>query len=90
MDGDGSIRKQSSGRWGERVSSSPLTPQQLDDVMCHSVRALHGSYYLELTFTLLYYPPEVSSMKYCCSGVFRKEYFRLVNTYCKQKKITKN
>ena len=25
-----------------------------------------------------YYPPEVSSMKYCCLGVFRKEYFRLL------------
>ena len=24
-----------------------------------------------------YYPPEVSSMNYCCLGVFRKEYFRL-------------
>ena len=29
-------------------------------------------------FRGLYYPPEVSSMKYCCLGVFRKEYFRLV------------
>ena len=27
---------------------------------------------------LIYYPPEVSSMKYCCLGVFMKEYFRLV------------
>ena len=27
----------------------------------------------------IYYPPEVSSMKYCCLGVFRKEYFRLVS-----------
>ena len=27
---------------------------------------------------LIYYPPEVSSMKYCHLGVFRKEYFRLV------------
>ena len=26
-----------------------------------------------------YYPPEVSSMKHCHLGVFRKEYFRLVN-----------
>ena len=26
----------------------------------------------------VYYPPDVSSMKYCCLGVFRKEYFRLV------------
>ena len=25
-----------------------------------------------------YYPLEVSSMKYCCLGVFRKEYFRLL------------
>ena len=25
-----------------------------------------------------YYLPEVSSMKYCCLRVFRKEYFRLV------------
>ena len=24
------------------------------------------------------YPHEVSSMKYCCLGVFRKGYFRLV------------
>ena len=29
--------------------------------------------------SLFYYPPEVSSMKYCCWGVFRKEYFRVVN-----------
>ena len=29
----------------------------------------------------LYYPPEVSSMKYSCLGVFRKEYFRLVTNY---------
>ena len=28
--------------------------------------------------TRIYYPPEVSSMKYCCLGVFRKEYFRLI------------
>ena len=27
---------------------------------------------------LIYYPPGVRSMKYCCLGVFRKEYFRLV------------
>ena len=26
----------------------------------------------------LYYPPEVSSMKYCCLRVFRKKYFRLI------------
>ena len=26
----------------------------------------------------IYYPPEVSSMKYCCLGEIRKEYFRLV------------
>ena len=26
----------------------------------------------------IYYPPEVSSMKYCCLGIFRKEYFRCV------------
>ena len=30
-----------------------------------------------------YYPPEVSSMKYCCWGVFRKEYFRLFTKQCK-------
>ena len=33
--------------------------------------------------TTVYYPPEVSSMKYCCLGVFRKEYFRLVTNWCK-------
>ena len=32
---------------------------------------------------LLYYPPEVSSMKYCCLGVFRKEYVRLATNGCK-------
>ena len=26
----------------------------------------------------IYYPPEVSSMKYCHLGELRKEYFRLV------------
>ena len=31
----------------------------------------------------IYYPPEVSSMKYCCLGVFRKEYFRFVTNWCK-------
>ena len=31
-----------------------------------------------------YYPPEVSSMKYCCLGVFSKEYFRLVTNYIVQ------
>ena len=30
-----------------------------------------------------YYPPEVSSMKYCCLGVFRKECFRLITKWCK-------
>ena len=30
---------------------------------------------LDISF---YYPPEVSSMKHCCFGVFRKEYFRLM------------
>ena len=29
------------------------------------------------------YPPEVRSMKYCCLGVFRKEYFRLLTKWCK-------
>ena len=32
---------------------------------------------------VIYYPLEVSSMKYCCLGVFRKEYFRLVTILCK-------
>ena len=36
--------------------------------------------------THLYYPPEVSSMKYCYLGVFRKEYFRLVTKEHKTKK----
>ena len=27
---------------------------------------------------IIYYPPEVSSMKYCCLGIFRKEYLRLL------------
>ena len=31
-----------------------------------------------LCFLCHYYPPKVSSMKYCCLGVIRKEYFRLV------------
>ena len=30
----------------------------------------------------LYYPPEVSSMKYCCLGVFKKEYFKLIINEC--------
>ena len=30
-----------------------------------------------------YYPTEVSSMTYCCLGVFRKEYFRLNTKQCK-------
>ena len=36
-----------------------------------------------------YYPQEVSSMKYCCLGIFRKEYFRLVTNWCKWTKHTK-
>ena len=32
----------------------------------------------EIEYHRLYYIPDVSSMKYCCLGVFRKEYFRLV------------
>ena len=31
----------------------------------------------------IYYPPEVSSMKYCCLGVFRKEYSRHLTKWCK-------
>ena len=31
--------------------------------------------------------PEVSRMKYCCLGVFRKEYFRHVTKECKNTKI---
>ena len=27
---------------------------------------------------VIYYPPEVRSMKYCYLGVFRKEYFMLI------------
>ena len=34
--------------------------------------------------TSVYYPPEVSSMTYCCLGVLRKEYFRLVTTHVYQ------
>ena len=29
-------------------------------------------------FFSICYPPEVSSMKYCHLGIFRKEYFRLL------------
>ena len=36
------------------------------------------------------YPPEVSSIKYCCLKVFRKEYFRLVTKSYKWKICTKN
>ena len=35
------------------------------------------------TLKYCYYPPEVSSMTYCCLGVFWKEYFRLVRNRCK-------
>ena len=35
------------------------------------------------TTASIYYPPEVSSMKYCCLGVFRKESFRLLTKWCK-------
>ena len=31
----------------------------------------------------IYYPPELSSIRYCCLGVFRKEYLRLVTKQCK-------
>ena len=31
-----------------------------------------------LRLEIYHYPPEVSSMKYCCWGVLRKEYLRLV------------
>ena len=30
-----------------------------------------------------YYPLEMSSMKYCRLGLFRKEYFRLITKQCK-------
>ena len=36
-----------------------------------------------VAFLISYYPLEVNSMKYCCLGVFRKEYFRLVTKQCK-------
>ena len=32
--------------------------------------------YFKLGLILFYYPPKVSIMKYCCLGIFRKEYFR--------------
>ena len=32
----------------------------------------------EIVKVFVYYPLEVSSLKYCCLGVFRKEYFRLI------------
>ena len=35
------------------------------------------SYIMEVS-NIIYYPPEVSSMKYCTLGIYRKEYFRLV------------
>ena len=34
----------------------------------------------ELYLMGFYYPPGVSNMKYCCLGVFRKGYFRLITT----------
>ena len=49
----------------------------------------HGLGYVQTTRSFIYYPPEVSSMKYCQLGVFRKEYFRLVTKYHKKKKYPK-
>ena len=35
-------------------------------------------YEAEGVYRYIYYPPEISSMKYCRFGAFMKEYFRLV------------
>ena len=45
-------------------------------VVLHSGDAMRCLIVIEVLW--FYYPPEVRSMKYCCLGVFRKEYFRLV------------
>ena len=37
----------------------------------------------------IYYPPEVSSIKYCHLGEFRKEYFRLVTKIVQIEKYTR-
>ena len=39
---------------------------------------LKGRFKSFLKIFIFYYPPEVSSMKYCCFGLFRKEYYRLI------------
>ena len=38
----------------------------------------------------VYHGPEVSSMKYCCLGVFRKEYFSSLLNSANRKKPLKN
>ena len=38
--------------------------------------------------TCIHYPPEVSSIKYCCLGVFWEEYFRLITIYIANRKKT--
>ena len=44
---------------------------------------MHATFVSSLYDLWFYYPPEMSSFKYCCLGVFRKEYFRLVTKQCK-------
>ena len=45
--------------------------------LCKSLQPMRGQ--VDPGDSWLYSLPEVSSMKYCCLRVFRKEYFRLVN-----------
>ena len=54
------------------VSETSTLPSKVE-VNITSVQMI---YYID--YSLLYYPPEVSSIKYCHLGVFRKEYFRLI------------
>ena len=45
------------------------------DIRCLEIKAMKGNGSFN-SMDLL--PPEVSSMKYCRLGVFRKDYFRLI------------
>ena len=43
-----------------------------------SIKERGGLYFFPDDVAGFYYPPEVSSMKYCYLGVFWKKYFRLI------------
>ena len=65
-------------KWYTGLISKPISYKDEKKISCFIAIVNQEKTYHYSVRDYIYYPPELSSMRYCCLGVFRKEYFRLV------------